>query len=187
MNTSSILISFIGILVLATTPHAAFAHRSGCHNLHTCASDNATYVCGDLGYPCNGAVSLEQIDPATIFVPLATEKMFTDIFGRTPTDAESEYWKKRFRSDKNSIYKIRSAMAWHKHKNSAGPAVSVATLPLPAKVDVVKGMNTLFASVYNRLPSASESAYWLSRTKDKPNAPALIGALTFHREKNIGH
>lgn len=36
--------------------------------------------------------------------------MFTDIFERKPTDAESEYWKKRFRSDKNSIYKLRPTM-----------------------------------------------------------------------------
>lgn len=187
MNASALLIAFFGILVLVTTPHAAFAHRSGCHNLHTCASDNATYACGDLGYPCNGAASLEQIDPATIFVPLATEKIYTDIFGRTPTEPESAYWKKRFRSDKNSIYKIRAAMAWHKNKNSSGPASTSPALPLPAKVDVIQDMNTLFSSVYNRLPTASESAYWLSRTKDKPNAPALIGALTFHKEKNIGH
>lgn len=187
MNASSLLTALFGILLLATTPHAALAHRSGCHTLHTCASDNGSYVCGDLGYPCNGAVSLEQIDQATIFVPLATEKFFTDIFGRAPSDTESEYWKKRFRSDKNSIYKIRAAMAWHKNKNSSGPVAASAALPLPAKVDVVKDMNTLFASVYNRLPTASESKYWLSRTKDKPSAPALIGALTFHKEKNIAH
>ena len=179
------------ILLLAATftlaPQAVSAHRSGCHTLHTCASDNESYVCGDLGYPCNGATSLEQIDPATIFVPLATEKMFTDIFGRKPTDAESTYWKKRFRSDKNSIYKIRAAMAWHKNKNSSGPITITPTLPIPTKVDVVKDMNALFSSVYNRLPSASESKYWLSRTKDKPTAPALIGAMNFHKEKGIQH
>ncbi|MEK7499548.1 MAG: hypothetical protein AAB649_03005 [Patescibacteria group bacterium] len=178
-------------LLLAATfilsPHAVFAHRSGCHTLHTCASDNESYACGDLGYPCNGATTLEQIDPTTIFVPLATEKIFTDTFGRKPTDTESTYWKKRFRSDKNSVYKIRSAMAWHKNKNSSGPQIATPTLPLPAKVDVIKDMNTLFASVYNRLPSASESKYWLLRTKDKPTAPGLIGAMNFHKEKNIQH
>ncbi|HLC49679.1 MAG TPA: hypothetical protein VJI96_04835 [Candidatus Andersenbacteria bacterium] len=181
-----------GFLLLTATlfifaPQVALAHRSGCHTLHTCASDNESYTCGDLGYPCNGTTTLEQIDPATIFVPLATEKIFTDTFGRKPTDTESTYWKKRFRSDKNSIYKIRAAMAWHKNKNSSGPAVSAVSLPLPAKVDVVKDMNSLFASVYGRLPTASESKYWLSRTKDKSTAPAVVGALTFHKEKGILH
>jgi len=177
---------FLLLLALLILPaQTALAHRSGCHNLHTCASDNASYVCGDLGYPCNGATALEQIDPTTIFVPLATEKIFTDIFGRKPTDTESAYWKKRFRSDKNSIYKIRAAMAWHKNKNSFGPQPISVKLPLSAKVDVVKDMNTLFASVYNRLPTAFESKYWLSRTKDKPTAPALIGAMTFQKEQGV--
>lgn len=184
-NSSIIAVACIGLSLIL--PQHALAHRSGCHTLHTCASDNGSYMCGDLGYPCNGATTLEQIDPATIFVPLATEKIFTDTFGRKPTDAESSYWKKRFRSDKNSIYKLRSAMAWHKNKNSSGPAVSATPLPLPAKVDVVKDMNSLFSSVYNRPPTPSESKYWLSRTKDKPTAPALIGALTFHKENNIAH
>lgn len=187
LNKGSLLVVSLVATVLAFTPQAALAHRSGCHILHTCVSDNESYVCGDLGYPCNGAVSLEQIDPATIFVPLATEKIFTDIFGRKPTDTESTYWKKRFRSDKNSTYKIRSTMAWHKNKNSSGPAATSPVLPLPAKVDVVKDINTLFSSVYNRLPTATESKYWLSRTKDKPTAPALIGALTHHKEKGIVH
>src|SRR5688572_26729879 len=99
--------TYISTLILCATafvPYVASAHRSGCHNLHTCPSDTSNYVCGDLGYPCTGATSIEQIDPSTIFVPLAVEKIFIDIFGRTPIDTESEYWKKRFRSDKNSIY-----------------------------------------------------------------------------------
>ena len=31
---------------------AANAHRSGCHRWHSCPSDTGSYVCGDLGYPC---------------------------------------------------------------------------------------------------------------------------------------
>ncbi len=176
------------ILTIALAlPQLASAHRSGCHNLHTCPSDTSTYTCGDLGYPCNGATSIEQIDPATIFVPVATETMFIEIFGRKPSVQESEYWKKRFRSDKNSIYKLRPAMLWHKNKASFGPDTTVAKTTL-SKVDVVKEMNTLFASAHGgRLPTASEYKYWISRTKDKKTAPAIIGAMTFHKEHNILH
>lgn len=28
------------------------AHQSGCHRWHSCPSDTGSYVCGDLGYPC---------------------------------------------------------------------------------------------------------------------------------------
>lgn len=175
------------LAVVAFVPTSASAHRSGCHTLHTCQSDTDTYVCGDLGYPCNGATRIEDIDPATIFVPLATEKIFLEVFGRKPTPAESEYWKKRFRSDKNSIHKLRPAMAWHKAKASFGPDTALPKTALP-KGDVVKEMNTLFASVYDgRIPTASEHKYWISRTKDKGTAPALIGAMTFHKEHNIQH
>ena len=166
-------------------PPIASAHRSGCHNLHTCPSDTSNYICGDLGYPCNGATSIEQVDPATIFVPLAIERIFTDIFGRTPTDAESGYWKKRFRSDKNSIYKLRPAMLWHKNKGSVGPKPSSQ---VPTTVDMVKSMNTLFSSVYDgRTPTASEYKYWISRIKDKPTPPAMIGAMNYHKVNGITH
>jgi hypothetical protein len=180
MNSRTFAVCLALTVLLA--PSVSFAHRSGCHNLHTCSSDTNTYVCGDLGYPCNGVTSIEQIDPATIFVPLATEKMFTEIFGRKPTDIESAYWKKRFRSDKNSIYKLRPAMLWHKNKGSASPAV------VPARVDMVKEMNTMFASVYDgRMPTPSEYKYWISRIKDKPTPPAMVGAMHFHKLKGIAH
>lgn len=186
MNTS-IAVTYAIILGSIFLPQVAQAHRSGCHTLHTCPSDTTTYACGDLGYPCNGATSIEQIDPATIFVPLAVEKIFTDIFGRTPTVTESEYWKKRFRSDKNSTYKLRPAMLWHKNKASFGPT-PVATKPVITKIDIVKEMNTMFASVYGgRIPTPSEYKYWISRIKDKPTPPAMIGAMTFHKEHNIEH
>lgn len=28
------------------------AHRSGCHRWHSCPSDTGSYICGDLGHPC---------------------------------------------------------------------------------------------------------------------------------------
>lgn len=180
-----VYIAVISIGCLGFLPMNASAHRSGCHNLHTCPSDTSNYVCGDLGYPCNGATSIEQVDPATIFVPVAVEKMFTDIFERKPTDAESEYWKKRFRSDKNSIYKLRPAMLWHKHKASAASNAAAMVL---ANVDMVKSMNSMFASVYDgRTPAASEYKYWIARIKDKPTPPAMIGAMHFHKLNNIAH
>lgn len=45
---------FIAFLLIAgITNSPAEAHRSGCHRWHSCPSDRATYVCGDLGY-CAG-------------------------------------------------------------------------------------------------------------------------------------
>lgn len=158
------------------------AHRSGCHNLHTCESDNGKYVCGDLGYPCNGATSLKQIQASSVFVPLTAEKVFMETFGRKPTDDESSYWKKRFRSDKESVFQMRRAMSWHKSKGSFGPK------PQPvSKADLIKDMNDMFRSVYGRDHTASENRYWISRLKDKPTAPALIGAMTYHRDHAIHH
>ncbi len=178
---------FIILAAFIIIPNNASAHRSGCHTLHTCPSDTNTYMCGDLGYPCNGATRIEDIDPATIFVPVATEKIFIEVFGRKPTPAESEYWKKRFRTDKNSIHKLRPAMAWHKNRASFGPE-SITGKTTTAKIDIAKEMNTLFASVYEgRMPTGSEYNYWISRIKDKGTAPAIIGAMTFHKEHNIQH
>ncbi len=169
------------------SPQTALAHRSGCHTLHTCEPDTNNYVCGDLGYPCNGAMRIEDIDPATIFVPLLTEKVFMEVFARIPTPAESEYWKKRFRTDKNSIFKLRPAMAWHKSKASFGPTTTTPKAVI-LKKDITNDLNTLFASVYDgRAPTASEHAYWLSRLKDKPTAPAIVGAMAFHKEHDIKH
>lgn len=159
------------------------AHRSGCHNLHTCSSDTNSYVCGDLGYPCDGSTSITAISASAVFVPLAVEKAFSDIFGRKPTDTESIYWKKRFRDDKSSVYKLRAAMNWHKAKGSFGPKAPVAS----AAEEMVTNMNAMFESVYGRLPTPSESAYWLSRIKDKPTAAMMIGALSFHQTHNLQH
>lgn len=36
----------------ASAVSVAEAHQSGCHRWHSCPSDTGSYVCGDLGYPC---------------------------------------------------------------------------------------------------------------------------------------
>ncbi len=160
-----------------------FAHRSGCHNLHTCPSDNKTYVCGDLGYPCDGSTSAEKISIKQISVPLVIEKAFLDTFGRKPTDFESAYWKNRFRNDKDGLYKIRRTMKWYESVGSFGPKVSVSV----AKARLVKNMNSIFASVYGRQPSESENKYWLTRLIDKTTEETLVNTMQYHRVNNLVH
>ena len=172
------------VLVLLGGSRAALAHRSGCHNLHTWPSDSNTYVCGDLGYPCDGSTSVSQIDPAKIHVPLLVEKAFTEIFGRAPSTTESNFWKARFRTDKDGLRKIRNVMAWYKTQGSFGPKVTAAT----ARARLIADVNGIFASVYaGRLPTPSESSYWIARTADKTTAETLRGAMAFHRANNIQH
>ena len=45
----SVILIVALIYVLASS---VSAHRSGCHRWHSCPSDTGSYVCGDLGYPC---------------------------------------------------------------------------------------------------------------------------------------
>jgi hypothetical protein len=46
-------IGIISLLLLSLfLPVITFAHRSGCHRWHSCPSDTGSYICGDLGYPC---------------------------------------------------------------------------------------------------------------------------------------
>jgi hypothetical protein len=174
--TKTISIILCSIIVSAVAvPQLVFAHRSGCHNLHTCPSDTKTYVCGDLGYPCDGSTSIKQIPKAATAVPLAVQKAFLDTFGRAPSDLESDYWKKRFRAEKDSVYKIRRAMAWHKLTGSTGPAKSTTVVA------------NYFRSVYGRNPNISENEYWVIRLKDKPTEPAMKDAMLFHKLNNIKH
>ena len=50
---SALLASLIALAVLGSIGvSVANAHRSGCHRWHSCPSDTGSYVCGDLGYPC---------------------------------------------------------------------------------------------------------------------------------------
>lgn len=43
--------AFLLALILSLLQSSfALAHRSGCHRWHSCPSDRATYICGDLGY-----------------------------------------------------------------------------------------------------------------------------------------
>jgi hypothetical protein len=165
------------VTLAAVVPQASLGHRSGCHNLHTCPSDTGSYACGDLGYPCAGATSIGDVSPTAINVPLAVEAVFKETFDRVPTDAESAYWKKRLRSDKDSVYKLRRAMAWHKANGSFGPAVEVMV-----SAGLVQKVNALFRSVHDgRSPTVLENQYWISRIADKPSEVALRGAMAWHR------
>jgi hypothetical protein len=166
---------FLFGLLFFVFPQVTLAHRSGCHNLHTCPSDTNAYVCGDLGYPCDGATTIKNIAKAATVVPLAVEKAFFDTFGRKPTNLESDYWKKRFRAEKDSVYKIRRAMAWHKLKGLTGP---------PAVTTIVADS---FNKVYGRYPTISENQYWTMRVKDKPTETAIRDTMLFHRINDIKH
>lgn len=175
-------ITALTLLLLGSVPQAASAHRSGCHNLHTCPSDSDTYVCGDLGYPCDGSTSISDIDAADINVPLLIESTFVQTFGRVPSERESAYWKARFRAEKDSVYKIRRAMAWHAANASFGPPKEVAAS------DIVPMINALFRAAYEgRNPTVAENQYWLTRIPDKPTAQAMQDAMLFHRLNNIQH
>ena len=165
----------------------ALAHRSGCHNLHTCPSDTNSYQCGDLGYPCNGVSSIDDVELADINVPLAVEAIFRQVFGRKLTDTESGYWKARFRSDKGSTYKVKRAMRWHEARGSFGPKPVAATAAIEP-ISMVKNINAMFRSVNDdRSPTMSENQYWLSRIVDKPTEQVMKDAMLYHRLNDIGH
>lgn len=173
------------VLALIILPRSAGAHRSGCHNLHTCPSDTNSYVCGDLGYPCDGSTSVKDIAPAAINIPLIVEKAFREQFGRLPSEVESAFWKQRFRRDKDGVYKIRRAMAWHKSTNSFGPRAAAVSSTTGVTVSQI---NQLFRDVYDgRTPTVSENRYWRSRLTDKSTTAALTGAMAFHKARGIQH
>ncbi len=168
--------------VIVFVPKISLAHRSGCHTLHTCSSDTDKYVCGDLGYPCDGSSSIKDVPLSVINVPLVVEKVFIEKFGRRPSDAESVFWKSRFRTDKGSLYKLRRVMAWHKSVGSFGPVVVVDS------ASMVKNINAMFRSVYDgRDPVVTENQYWISRIIDKPTEQAMKDAMLFHKGNNIQH
>lgn len=168
----------------ATFPSLVFAHHSGCHTLHTCPSDSNSYVCGDLGYPCDGSVSAAKISLSAIKVPLVVEAAFGDVFARKPTDRESFYWKNRFRNDKDGLYKIRKTMRWHRENGNFGPPSLVIS---ENRTTLTQRINAIFRSVYGREPSVAENKYWLGRIKDKPTEETLRGAMGWHkaRKNNI--
>ena len=173
------VVVFVAILL----PQPSSAHRSGCHTLHSCASDSTTYLCGDLVYPCDGSTSLNDVELKDIVVPLLVEATFEPIFERVPSEGESSYWKKRLRSDKGSLTKIRRAMRWHKSTGSFGPPPVIA-----APASIVAKINWLFRAAYDgRDPTGSENRYWLTRIDDKPTEQVMHGAMIWHRQNNIGH
>jgi len=144
-------------------------------------------VCGDLGYPCNGATSLDQIDPVEVVVPLLVETAFRGIFGRVPVEAESAYWKGRFRSDKDSAYKVKRAMRWHEARGSFGPPVPATPASVIEPLGMVRGINSYFRAVYGRTPTIPENVYWLSRIQDKSNKRAMKDAMLYHKSEGIEH
>lgn len=162
-------------------PQSLLAHRSGCHTLHTCPSDSDTYICGDLGYPCDGSTSINDIALSVINVPLLIEVIFEDTFERKPNDTESAYWKKRFRDDKGSVHKVRRVMAWHKANGSFGPKVATQAQTTPT---VVPRINALFRLIFDgRNPTQEEHSFWLQRVLrgEKTTAHELIGAMQWHK------
>ena len=118
-----------------------------------------------------------------ISVPLVVEKAFMETFERKPTDAESKFWKNRFRNDKDGLVKIRKTMAWHKEHGSFGPKVTATTL----RARLIANMNAMFADVYGREPSMSENQYWLSRIADKPDEAEIKGAMAWHKARGVRH
>lgn len=48
-------------------------------------------------------------------------------------------------------------------------------------------VKSMFQSVYDRTPTASELRYWLGRRTDKPQRSALLGAMAYHKAQNIRH
>ena len=174
------------ILSFVSLASPAMAHRSGCHNLHSCPSDSNSYVCGDLGYPCNGVSSINDIELKDIVVPLLVEATFEQVFERVPTSTESVYWKGRFRSDKGSLTKIRRTMRYYKTIGSFGPSVAKAMGDKSAML--VSRVNALFRAAYDgRNPTGSENRYWISRIGDKPTEQAMQGAIAWHKQNNITH
>ena len=186
MSKIEIGVGITVVMLMLMSPLPSLAHRSGCHTLHTCPSDSTTYVCGDLGYQCDGTSSVKDVVPGSVNVPLLVEATFGKIFGRAPLVDESVFWKQRFRADKSTIAKIRAAMRWHKANDSFGP--KVIAVKANSEFDLIVKINSFFRSVYaGRNPSVSENRYWITRVIDKPFEAALIGAMAWHRDRGIEH
>lgn len=49
-------------------------------------------------------------------VPLIVSQEFNKVYGRSPTESESKYWKARMRSDKKTVKELNGAMQYHKDK-----------------------------------------------------------------------
>lgn len=50
-------------------------------------------------------------------VPIIVGRIFQDVFGKKINKAESDYWKKRARTDKATEAKLKGAMQFQKGKN----------------------------------------------------------------------
>lgn len=47
-----LVVAVLFAALAAFSASTASAHQSGCHRWHSCPSDTGSYICGDLGYPC---------------------------------------------------------------------------------------------------------------------------------------
>jgi len=125
-------------------------------------------------------------DIANSEVPVMVARIFREVFGRDITHSESVYWKARARSDKCSETALIGTMRWHKAHGSAWPRTAGVSHTEGSKAHHSQ-INALFRLAYGRNPSMSENKYWLSRLSDKPTTAALLGAMQYHKLKNILH
>lgn len=101
--------------------------------------------------------------------------LFRSVFGRTPTVEEWTYWAERAK-DKPQLPALLGAMQWHKLQGT-----TIGTLPSgPVQLQEI---NSLFRSVYERVPTFSEWKYWAGRLIDKARRLPFLGALQWHFER----
>ncbi len=60
-------------------------------------------------------------------------------------------------------------------------AASSTTKNIGLSHPLIKNINTLFETTYDRIPTAEEWTYWVGRTKDKPTLPELFGAMQWQK------
>lgn len=72
-------------------------------------------------------------------------------------------------------------------KNFSITAVAKVQAPPSASALTPADISAMFQTVYGRTPSASELTYWLGRRSDKPGRGVLLGAMYYHRARNITH
>ncbi|MDQ2805383.1 MAG: hypothetical protein M3Z04_00460 [Chloroflexota bacterium] len=99
IDHTSRIVRGLGVLALAGLLFAAprtadntLAHQSGCHTNHTCPSDTGSYVCGDLGYPCETTASITNTPaPVPAATQVATSRTFPQT-GQTVSGQFLTYW-----------------------------------------------------------------------------------------------
>lgn len=72
-------------------------------------------------------------------------------------------------------------------KNFSITAVSKVKPPTTTSALTSADISAMFQQVYGRTPTSSELTYWLGRRSDKPSHGPLLGAMHYHRARNIAH